>query len=67
MCLELFNSLLGLHFAWLGLALCATIVAILVARWMMTFPKKGSTDRESPGFTCPCYAPPQSPPEQEAE
>ena len=67
MCLELFNPLLGLPLAWLGLALFAVIVALLAARSLLASPKKDATHHQSPGFTCPCYAPPASPPEKEAE
>jgi hypothetical protein len=67
MCLELFNPLLGLPLAWLGLALFAVVIAILAARSLFASPPKAATHHQSPGFTCPCYAPPASPPEKEAE
>ena len=67
MCLELFNPFLGLPLAWMGLALFAVIITLLAARSLFASPKKDATRPQSPGFTCPCYAPPASPPEKEAE
>ena len=67
MCLELFNPLLGLPFAWLGLALFAVIIALLAARSLLASPPKDASQTKSPGFTCPCYAPPVAPTEKEAE
>jgi hypothetical protein len=67
MCLELLNSLIGLPFAWLGLALMAAVVAALAALYLLHSRKKSAKNKPSPGFTCPCYAPPWSPPEKETE
>jgi hypothetical protein len=58
MCLELFNSLMGLPFAWLGLALIALLVAALAVLYLLRPGKKTAKTKPSPGFTCPCYAPP---------
>jgi hypothetical protein len=63
MCLELFNPSLGLPFAWLGLALFAVLVAALAALFLLNFVKNNAKNRPSPGFTCPCYAPPYIPTE----
>ena len=67
MCLELFNPLLGLPLAWLGLALFAVIITLLAVRFLFASPPKDATHHQSPGFTCPCYAPPLAPPKKEAE
>jgi hypothetical protein len=58
MCLEMFNSLIGVPFACLGLALTALLVACLAALYLMRPRKKTANNQPSPGFTCPCYAPP---------
>ena len=58
MCLEWLNPLLGLPFAWLGLALFAVIIALLAARSLFASPPRDASHQQSSGFTCPCYAPP---------
>ena len=67
MCLELFNPLLGLPLAWLGLALFAVVIVILAVRSLLTSSKKGAAQGQSSCFTCPCYAPPAAPPKKEAK
>ena len=58
MCLEFFNPFLGLPLSWLGLGLFAVIIALLAARSFFASPTKDSSNHQSSGFTCPCYAPP---------
>jgi hypothetical protein len=69
MCLELFNSLIDLPFAWLGLALMALLVTALAGLnlYFWRSRKKIAKTKPSPGFTCPCYAPPWPPSEKESE
>jgi hypothetical protein len=52
------NYLTELPFAWLGLALLGALVAALAALYFWKSRKKISKTKPSPGFTCPCYAPP---------
>jgi len=58
MCLELFNPLLGLPLAWLGLALFAVVISLLAVRSLLSASKKGPAQGQSSGFTCPCYVSP---------
>jgi hypothetical protein len=66
MCLELSNSLITVHFAWLGLALLAVLVAALAGLYLHFWrsSKNSAKTKPSPGFTCPCYTPPWSPSEE---
>jgi hypothetical protein len=67
MCLELFNPLLGLPLALLGLSLFAVVIAILAARSLFASPSKDANHHQSLGFTCPCYTPPVVPPKKVSE
>jgi hypothetical protein len=58
MCLELFNQLVGLGFAGVGLAVFTLALAVLAAARFLGVLGRNPDNRQSPGFTCPCYAPP---------
>jgi hypothetical protein len=69
MCLEMVNFFIDIPFAWLSLALIAVLVTALAGLYLYFWRsrKKTAKSKPSPGFTCPCYAPPWSPSEKERE
>jgi hypothetical protein len=62
----MFNSLISFPFAWLGLALIAALVTALAGIYLYFWRsrKKNAKTKPSPGFTCPCFAPPWHPSEE---
>jgi hypothetical protein len=64
MCLELLNQLVGSGFAWLGLTVFSLLLAALASARLPGALKPDPNKRQSPGFTCPCYAPPGASPRE---
>jgi hypothetical protein len=67
MCLESINQFIGLSHALGGLAAFTLILAALAVIAFLNPLRRTPADRQSGGFTCPCYAPPYNLPKQQGE